>query len=366
MSDTPSSKYLLRVITALAGAVMLLLIVVIVLCFCLWCNLPPDTAAKPGPRPQPDAFGNFTPEEQARALKPRDTTNYWIAPRTEALLGRPDEEQIRYGRELVANTAHYFGPRGSIKKGATNGMNCQNCHLDAGTKIFGNNYGGVAPTYPKYRARSGSVENIYKRITDCFERSLNGIAPDSASREMQAMAAYINWLGKDVKKGTKPAGSGLKDIRPLERAASSEKGSAVYTARCATCHGSSGEGRLDDAGVAYIYPPLWGEHSYNDGAGLFRISNFAKYAKYNMPFGITYENPQLSDEEAWDVAAFVNSQPRPHKEVPGDWPKVEEKPVDHPFGPYADAFTETQHKYGPYTAMKKKSAAPGPAAKNKH
>ena len=73
-----------------------------------------------------------------------------------------------------------------------------------------------------------------------------------------------------------------------------------------------------------------------------------------MPFGATYINPQLSNEEAWDVAAFVNSQPRPHKNWDSDWPDITKKPVDYPIGPYTDGFTEWQHKYGPFEPIKRK------------
>jgi thiosulfate dehydrogenase len=97
---------------------------------------------------------------------------------------------------------------------------------------------------------------------------------------------------------------------------------------------------------------LWGKDSYNDGAGLYRLSNFAKYIKYNMPFGITHTHATLTDEEAWDIAAYVNSMPRPHFNVPNDWPDISKKPIDHPFGPYADSFSEDQHKYGPYKPIK--------------
>lgn len=104
--------------------------------------------------------------------------------------------------------------------------------------------------------------------------------------------------------------------------------------------------------VAYQYPPLWGDHSYNHGAGLYRLSRFAGYIKANMPLGATYKAPLLSDEEAWDLAAYVNSMPRPSKDLSKDWPKIEEKIFDHPFGPYADAFGEEQHKYGPFKPIK--------------
>jgi thiosulfate dehydrogenase len=105
---------------------------------------------------------------------------------------------------------------------------------------------------------------------------------------------------------------------------------------------------------AYQYPPVWGKNSYNVGAGLYRLSRFAGYVKGNMPFGATYDRPQLTDEEAWDVAAYVNSLPRPQKDFRSDWPDISKKPIDHPFGPYADDFDETQHKLGPYKPIENK------------
>ena len=104
--------------------------------------------------------------------------------------------------------------------------------------------------------------------------------------------------------------------------------------------------------TGYIYPPLWGPHSFNVSAGLYRISRLAAFIKYNMPFGPAQMPPQLSDEDAWDVAAFIISQPRDEKRFPYDWPKIETKPVDYSFGPYADDFSEQQHKYGPFIPIK--------------
>jgi thiosulfate dehydrogenase len=206
----------------------------------------------------------------------------------------------------------------------------------------------VWSTYPKFRERSGSTETVSKRINDCFERSLNGTALDTISREMRALLAYMEWLGTGIAPQQKPKGSGLAELPFLDRAADPMKGAAIYEAKCANCHQSSGAGVFASNGATYQYPPLWGEHSYNIGAGLFRLSRFAGYVKNNMPQGVTWENPQLTDEEAWDVAAYVNSQQRPSRDLSKDWPKIAGKPVDHPFGPYADAFTEEQHKLGPF------------------
>lgn len=262
-------------------------------------------------------------------------------------IGGAREDLVRYGRQLIRNTAFYLGPRGIVAQ-QTNGMNCQNCHLDAGTKPWGNNYGAVWSTYPKFRERSGSRESVVKRINDCVERSLNGTALDSSSREMQALLAYMEWLGTGIAKGAKPKGSGLAELPFLDRAADPAKGETVYIAKCTSCHQADGSGVLAVNGATYQYPPLWGDHSYNIGAGLYRLSRFAGYVKNNMPQGATWENPMLTDEEAWDVAAYVNSRQRPDLDLSKDWPNITGKPVDHPFGPFADTLPEQQHKFGPF------------------
>ena len=272
---------------------------------------------------------------------------FWIAPELSSITNTEQKAEIEYGRELIAHTAKYLGPNGTVAQ-ISNGMNCQNCHLKAGTAVFGNNYGSVASLYPKFRARSGTEEGIEKRVNDCFERSLNGSALESESKEMKAIVAYINFLGTNVKKGEKAAGSGFKDLAYLDRAADPDLGKAVYTTKCQSCHQPDGSGMLNPEKTEYTFPPLWGKNSYNDGAGLYRISNFAKYVKFNMPQGATFENPMLTDEEAWDVAAYINSQKRPHINVPKDWPDKSKKPIDHPFGPYSDKFSEEQHKFGPF------------------
>ncbi|MCW3125126.1 MAG: cytochrome c class [Bacteroidetes bacterium] len=285
-------------------------------------------------------------------------TLIWYAPDIKALDGSADSRQIKYGRELIINTSAYLGPKGSVMQ-ISNGMNCQNCHLEAGTKLWGNNYSAVASTYPKFRERSGSVESIYKRVNDCLERSLNGSALDTGSSEMQAIRAYILWLGQDIPKGKKVKGVGITDVAYINRAADPTAGKVIYTQKCQSCHKENGEGVLNADGKSYQYPPLWGAHSYNNGAGLFRLSRIAGYVKSNMPFGTSYDAPQLTDEEAWDVAAYINSQPRPTKDLSKDWPKISGKPVDHPFGPYTDTFSEAQHKYGPFGPIaeyKKKQA----------
>ena len=279
----------------------------------------------------------------------------WVAPDTASLPLNNDGNNIRYGRELVANTALYLGPSGKVRH-ISNGMNCQNCHLNAGTKLFANSFSAVYSIYPKFRARSGTIETLEKRINDCMERSLNGKKLDSLSKEMRAMVAYINWVGKDVKKGVTPKGCSVADLPYLTRPADSEKGKIAFEKNCISCHGKDGQGKHNADSLTYLYPPLWGQHSYNTAAGMHRLSRLAGYIKSNMPYlTSSNEKPILSDEEAWDIAAYLSSKSRPLKKFKGDWPDISKKPVDHPFGPYADNFTEQQHKFGPFGEIAKSS-----------
>jgi len=286
-------------------------------------------------------------------------------PAKEALWAAPDSNDIplndsgaliRYGKKLISATARYFGPGGNLGHHA-NGMNCQNCHLEAGTRVWAGNFGGVASLYPRFIDRRGSYETINQRITDCFERSMNGKAPDSNSREMKAMNAYIRWVGKDVKKSKKPPGVGLEILAFIDRPADPQRGGQIYIQKCQLCHGANGEGKPDGLS-GYLYPPLWGDHSYNTSAGLYRLSKFSGFVKDNMPYGSSYVNKHLSNEEAWDIAAFVNSQPRPVKKFTQDWPDILLKPVDLPDGPFPDSFSSVQHKYGPFApiALQKRNA----------
>lgn len=281
----------------------------------------------------------------------QDKPMIWKAPDSRMVPAGKAGNMIRYGRELIAHTAQYLGPKGSVAQ-ITNGMNCQNCHLDAGNRLFGNDYAGFIAGYPKINNRSGRVERASQRITECFERSLGGSAPDTSKKEMKAILAYMAWMGKDVKKGQKIFGTATERLAFMDQPASPLKGKNVFVTKCASCHGQNGEGMLAADKISYSNPPLWGKHSYTDGAGMYRVINLAGFVKNNMPFGATYQSPQLTDEEAWNVAAFINSQPRPHKDQRQDWPILDRKPIDFPFGPYADHFSEQQHKYGPFKPIK--------------
>ena len=291
-------------------------------------------------------------ENHPLAMTLKTDNPLWSAPDSNFIPDGDAGRLIRYGKLIIRHTSRFFGTAGSVGHLANN-MNCGNCHLEAGTKPWAGNFGSVASLYPRFSDRKGSFETINQRIIDCFERSMNGEAPDSNSREMIAMNAYIEWIGKDVEKGKKPVGAGLEQLAYLNRPADTALGKTVYARKCSSCHGTRGEGLANEVAAGYKYPPLWGMASYNTAAGLYRLSKFAGFIKDNMPFGADYKNEQLSTEEAWDLAAFVNSQPRPVRKFKNDWPIITLKPVDLPEGPFSDSFPSSQHKFGPFAPIAK-------------
>lgn len=333
-----NEEHYIEIIQRLTKTIVVLLLIIVALIALNIYDLRSTKEIKPIPLPLKTAKADSSAKTPSASV---------AAPDTSLIRTEVNAELIHYGRDLIERTAEYLGPKGSVAQ-ISNGMNCQNCHLEGGRKPYGNNYLSVSATYPKFNERSGTIEDVNKRISDCFARSLNGKAPDTNSREMKAIKAYILWIGKDQPKGKKAQTSGIAQLPFLDRAADPEKGKIVYDVKCVSCHGKNGEGKMQTSGNSFLYPPLWGDHSYNHGAGLYRLSLLAGYLKYNMPQTATHDRPKLSDEEAWDLAAFVNSQKHPDMNTSNDWPKKETKPFDIPFGPYADHFSEKQHKYGPF------------------
>jgi thiosulfate dehydrogenase len=278
----------------------------------------------------------------------------WTVPEVGALPRDAKGALIREGRDLITATYAYIGPNVAdpAKRYAGNNLACTNCHLNAGTKKFGIPLFGLYGDFPQYSARSGKEISMEDRVNSCMTRSLNGRAMPVDAPEMRAIVAYIDFLSTGVPPGERLPGLGTGKMTELSRAADPERGKPIYASKCVTCHNTDGSGIARSSGapqLGYMVPPIWGAGSYNDGAGMARLTNFANFVHFNMPHGADYLNPQLSDEEAWDVAAYVLSQPRPqHPGLSRDFPDLLLKPVDAPYGPYADGFSEQQHKYGPF------------------
>jgi len=286
----------------------------------------------------------------------------WPQPDPSKLASGPWKDAVLYGRRLIVETPTILGPEAPNKamRYAGNNLSCQSCHLQAGTQQFALPLIGAFGVYPAYMGREDQVRTLEDRINGCFERSMNGRAMPADSKEMKAMVAYLAFIGDGIPVGSSPKGRGTQALPLLSRAADPKRGWAVYQKTCAACHQANGQGqRVGVKGDAkgYVYPPLWGPDSFNDGAGMHRLMAAAAFVHANMPFGTTYKSPALSNEDAWDVAAYINSQPRPRRaHLERDYPNRSRKPIDAPFPPFADKFPLAQHRLGPYQAMQEAKA----------
>ena len=259
---------------------------------------------------------------------------------------------VRYGRDLVLNTAYYLGPDGTKGHYLGNKMNCTNCHLKAGTVPFGLNYFSSHARYPQYRGRENKVMTLPERVNNCIERPHNGNPMPLDSKEMIAIVTYMQWLAKNVPVGHRVNGDDGIEIAYPNRAADIANGQKIFAMHCSSCHGNNGEGQFNGDSSTYVYPPLWGKYAFERGSSMHRVLKMARFVKANMPhLKATWDKPFLTDIEAIDVAAFVvcdSIHPRPEKSGLESYPNVKVKPIDYDEGPYLDNFSAHQHKYGPY------------------
>jgi thiosulfate dehydrogenase len=159
----------------------------------------------------------------------------------------------------------------------------------------------------------------------------------------------MRWLSFGIPSGAKLIGTGTLAIVEPARAADPSRGAQVFAQVCAACHHGDGLGQRAEVGLGYQFPPLWGPDSFNNGAGMSRLLTLAAFAKHNMPVGTTFSSPVLDDEDAYDVAGYILAQARPVKaNLDRDYPVRLEKPIDSPYGPYADNFSQRQHRFGPF------------------
>ncbi|WP_374430783.1 c-type cytochrome [Ideonella dechloratans] len=207
---------------------------------------------------------------------------------------------VRQGQALFLNTKalapQYVG----------NELACVNCHLDRGRKANSAPLWAAYTMYPAYRKKNNKVNSFAERMQGCFQFSMNGKAPAADSEVLSALTAYAYWLSTGAPVGQALPGRGFDEPMPPKGGYDIARGAKVYSAQCAICHGANGEGKK--VGVTQVFPPLWGKDSYNWGAGMHRINTAAGFIQHNMPLG---KGETLSDQEAWDVAAFVNSHERP-------------------------------------------------------
>lgn len=189
---------------------------------------------------------------------------------------------------------------------AGNGLSCRNCHMDRGRLAGAIPLWAAVPRYPRYRAKNHRVVTLEMRIQGCFQFSENGRVPPSDTKEVVALSTYLHWLATGLPVGVPVPAEGVTKLAPPSSPPDRTRGRRVYRRHCALCHGRHGQGRAVSGDQ--VFPPLWGPRSFNWGAGMHRIDKAAAFIEANMPLS---RGNSLRDQQAWDVAAYMDTQRRP-------------------------------------------------------
>ncbi|WP_166208599.1 c-type cytochrome [Cognatiluteimonas telluris] len=259
---------------------------------------PPSStgAAQPQATAMPASPATPTPPATAATV-----ATSFTPPADDAIPEGPFGDLVRRGREIFVHTPD------AAPKFVGNGLTCANCHLDAGRRPDSAPLWGAYGVYPQFRKKTGEVNDYGQRLQGCFRYSMNGTPPPLDSEEIRALEAYSFWMATGAPVGVKLAGAGypkgkLKAAQPPDYA----RGQTVFEHNCVLCHGSDGQGQK--VAGRYVFPPLWGPDSFNWGAGMHQLDNAAAFIKANMPFS---RGGTLSDQDALDVAMFMDAHERP-------------------------------------------------------
>ena len=215
----------------------------------------------------------------------------------------PDNDfgkMVKHGRNVFMDTQTYARPY------VGNNLSCVNCHLDAGRLANSAPLWAAYGMYPAYRSKTKNIDSIENRMQGCFMYSMNGKAPAIESEVMKSLVVYMYWMSEGAPIGKNLPGRVYLDLKIPKREVSWDAGEKVYQNKCLICHGVEGDGQYVNGKT--VFPPLWGKNSFNWGAGMHRINTAAGFIKANMPLG---QGGSLSDQEAWDVAFYLNSHDRP-------------------------------------------------------
>jgi thiosulfate dehydrogenase len=215
----------------------------------------------------------------------------------------PDDQfgrEVRRGQRIFNETARY------APQYTGNVLSCANCHIDAGRLANSAPLWAAYVNFPAYRSKNKHVNTFEERMQGCFRFSMNGKAPPMGDPVLVALESYAFWLSTGAPVNKPIAGRGYPELPKPAAAPDYARGAKVFAERCALCHGADGQGQ--SAGGTQVFPPLWGPQSFNWGAGMGDVDNAAGFIKANMPLGL---GGTLSDQDAWDVALFMDSHERP-------------------------------------------------------
>jgi thiosulfate dehydrogenase len=224
----------------------------------------------------------------------------------------PSADELRdsaYRVSALRGRAILLATRDSLPRNVGNSLRCASCHLNEGLQANAMPWVGAYARFPQYRARSGKVDLIEDRINDCFLRSMNGRALNPVGRDMRDIVSYFAFLSNGLPVGADMEGQGLPRLQAMP--GDPARGAVVFSSTCVRCHGANGQGTA-------LAPPLWGPKSYNVGAGMARIITAASFIHALMPID---RAQRLTPQQAFDVASYINTRPRPNFPPKAhDWP----------------------------------------------
>jgi thiosulfate dehydrogenase len=233
-------------------------------------------------------------------------------------------DMVRLGEKIFREPATYAAAY------VGNDLRCSNCHLEAGRLAGAAPMGAAYVAFPAYRAKNGHVNSFEERLQGCFRYSMNGKVPPLGDPVLVALESYSFFLARGLPTGEPAPGRGFPELPKPPLPADYARGGEVYAQQCAACHGADGHGQ--SSGGKVVFPPLWGPRSYNWGAGMTSIKSAAEFIHANMPLGLA---GTLSVQQAWDLAAYIDSQVRPQDpRYTGDVAETRKKHHDTPFSMY--------------------------------
>ncbi|WP_445819181.1 c-type cytochrome [Alcaligenes sp. SDU_A2] len=221
----------------------------------------------------------------------------------------PDAHSIPnndFGKMVLKGQAIFLNTPQNASQFVGNQLNCVSCHMDAGRRENASPLWAAYVLYPAYRSKNGHVNTLAERLQGCFRYSMNGKMPPPDDQTIVALESYMYWLAQGAPTGVKLKGQGFKRLAEPAQKPDYVRGEQVYAQNCALCHGADGAGQ--HVGERMVFPALWGDGSYNWGAGMHSIPTAAAFIKANMPLG---KGNSLTDQQAWDVAYYMNAHERP-------------------------------------------------------